>query len=76
MWAVVSITWSLIMAIVIGGSWSFGEFLYKPSAGYHISDWSFGVGVLTFLFFLWVSYKGRLSIDEQGRYVPGRGKGA
>ena len=45
MWAVVSITWSLIMAIVIGGSWSFGEFLYKPSAGYHISDWSFGVGV-------------------------------
>lgn len=41
-WAVVSIIWSVIVAVVVAGFWSLGEFLYEPRASYHISAWSLG----------------------------------
>jgi hypothetical protein len=62
-WAVVSIIWSLIVAAVVAGFWSLGEFLYlfltKPRASYHVSGWSLGIGALVFVWMLYVSYKAR-----------------
>lgn len=59
MWIVVSIIWSLIVAVLVGGFWSLGEFLYQPRAGYHVSSWSLGVGALVFVYLLYISYKAR-----------------
>jgi hypothetical protein len=73
--AVVSIIWSLIIAFVVAGFWSLGEFLYlcltRPRASYRISAWSLGVGALVFVWMLYVSYKARLNVARDNRVIVG-----
>ena len=64
-WAVVSIIWSVIVAVVVAGFWSLGEFLYEPRASYHISAWSFGVGALVFVLAVIISYKARRRVSAR-----------
>ena len=63
-WATVSIIWSLIVAAVVGGAWSVAEFLYRPSAGYHISTWTLVIGTVVFVCFFWISFKARHSAQR------------
>jgi len=63
-WATVSIIWSLIVAAVVVGAWSVGEFLYRPSAGYHISTWTLVIGAVVFVCFLCISFKARHSAQR------------
>ena len=59
MWVIVSLIWSLIVAVAVSAAWALGEFMYQPRAGYHINSWSLGVGIVVFIWLLYISYRAR-----------------